>query len=886
MTTKTYSIFDPHAVGPAEEIQQGGTIITCNLDAANNDRMVRGDIGFSSGQHRAQFVFYGEGDLAAKASVGIVTDQHPLSQSVGKSVEGYGYRPGDGDIYNANISVATVAPTEKKVYIDVLLDADADTVTFYVNQSEVATVAITSGQTWYFAAGVGATVAYDLSCYVNTGANAFTFTLPDNPGWYTQTSGLGMLYVCDQGGFLTATADTPSNQAFEPRIVQSNQFRISRRCSVWPWDVQNSGATYGSLALDNGDGRFDELLTADPRDALVTLRLVPSNGTYADSFVVGTTNIDSIKSDGEALIRLALSDLLSTIQRPLQTAKFPPFVDEGAANRPIPITVGAVRQVAPVLYDEENRLFKISDQQITNIGVMRDQGDPLDPYGTPPDYTQSADQQDVIPAVMPVGKFTGDFSSLGQTNVIAGADDALAGAGLFTVWTNPANPPDGWTGGGTGSRTREGLAQNMPQNYVAFLASGDPWDPAGDVGIWLKSPTAVLPAGRTVNITFKMRTCTGDPPAFPNGLQYGLRVMSALDNAPSSSISPFRQPLQQPLWRNDDQYTLSYTVPAGADRFLYMVACASTGITANVGVGLVQLRIYGIRVEVLSNTVADIPLQPMTLTQFYTQMIEQRAGLTSSDWVAQDTIDIDDRTGYGYGYHTQDPVTIENALRAPLDSSCSVLLTDHLGRIRVRQLIDPATVDDGDIVMELTNREIAYAVDCEIDVAKGLTTVMGVRKNYYVSTATDFISDASSGGLNYATRAQFSRESQLLQTSTSPLAGFYNFARDAAPVISLMDDPVDGQTEIDRVNSFYSTPPQFYTITVWLSQYTAAAAAQLIFGDVLRVTYLSPNDQVINGLTIPGTIRFGLDSKKVTVVDTELSPADLSIRITCWGGPS
>lgn len=883
MTTKTYGIFDPHAIGPAEEIQQGGTIITCNLDAADIHRMVRGDIGFSSGVHRVQFVFYGEGDLAAKVSCGIVTNQHPLSQSVGQSVEGYGYRAGDGNIYNANVSVATVAATTKETYIDVVLDADADTVTFYVNQSEVATVSITSGQEWFFAAGVGATVAYDLSCYANSGASAFTFTIADNPGWYTQTSGLGMLYVCDQGMFLTATADTPSNQAFEPRIVQSSQFSIKRTSSVWPWATQNSGATYGSLALDNADGRFDELLTADPRDAKVTLRLVPSNGTYADSFVVGTANIDSIKTDGEALIRLALSDTLSTIQRPLQTQKFPPFVDEGAANRPLPITVGAVRQVEPVLFDEEERLYKVGDLQIMNIGVLRDQGDPLDPYGTPPDYTQTANLQDIQLAVLPVGKLTGDFSSLGQQNSIPGADDALAGAGLFTTWTTSGNPPDGWTGGGSGTRTREGVAQNMPQDYVAFLASGDPWDPASKVGIWLKFPSILLP-GRTYNITFKMRTCTGAPPFFFNGLQYGLRVMSALDNAPSSSISPFRQPLQQPLWRNDDQYTLSYTVPAGATRDLYFVACASTGSTSGVGVGVVQLRIYGIRLELLSNTVADIPLQPMTLTQFYTQMIETRAGLTSSDWVAQDTIDIDEANGYGYGYHTDDPVTIENALRAPLDSSCSVLFTDHLGRIRVRQLVDPSTVDDGDVVMDLTELDAMYPINCEIDEAKGLTTAMGVRKNYYVSTATDFVSDTSGLGINYATRAQFSRDSQFIQTSVSPLAGFYNFARDAPPLISLLDDPEQGQTEIDRVNAFYSTPPRFFTLTVYFNQINAAAMAQLVFGDVIRLTYESPKEQVINGVTIPGTIRYGLDAKKLVVVDTELSPADLSIRLTLWGG--
>lgn len=875
MTTKTYAILDPHANGPAEDIQNGGTVLTCAVDASDIHRLTRATEGFSSGQHYFEGTLYGEGDIALLASFGIVTALHPLSMYVGESAEGYGYKAGDGDIWNNNASIATVANTAKKVTLGCLLDADAGTVTFFVNNTAVATLAITASQTWYPAFGIGCTVAGDISWYAQFGANDFAFPQPGTPAWFTETTGLGTLFVCDQAGFITTNADTPANRPYDPAILNSDQFSIARKVDVWPWAAQNSGATYGDLSLDNQTGKFDHLLSADVRNARVVFRLVPvssttNRGRYSDSFVVGTALIDQVSTDTEAKLKISFQDPLVQLQRQLQTKKFPPYVDEGAAQRPVPITMGACRNVQPVLTDEEERTYVWNDSPITNIAVLREQGDPLDPYGNPPDYVPTADFAGVVLQVEPPGVVAGDVSNVGQQYIIPGASDVLAGAGLFTTWPNPATPPPGWTDGGSGTLQRQDIATfGAPQDYVAALFSTDNWNPlVSKFGKYIKSPTAILPAGKNVNITIKLWRCTGEPPPIGNR-SYGLVLASALDDTAASSITPLHQPLQQPLFFGDDAYTLSYAVPAGADRFLYCAAAAASNAFNSGGVGQCVAYIYGIKVEVLADSVPDRPLQGITLTDYQKNAIETRAGLTAADWVQADTELIDTRTGYTYGNHTDDPIKIEDWMREPLDSSCSGMCSDHLGRARFRQLIAPETVADGDLAMELVAGQIQWPVNVSIDRADGLTTSAGVRKNNYQYQTSDFVSDTNATtGISQALRWQFMRAAQFLLTSTAPLNSFYDFANTAEPLITLLDDVTQGQSEINRVNAFYTGTRAMYTINLLSDEIDIQAFAELLFGDVVRVTYP----------------RYGLDAgKKLFVVDTSFKPADLSMQLVLWG---
>jgi hypothetical protein len=884
MTTQTYAVLDPHAVGPSEEIQRGGIIATCNADAQDIHRLIRGDTGFSSGTHYVEFTFYGEGDLAGLVSCGIVTALHPLNLYVGESVEGFGYKAGDGDIWNDDTSVATVDATEKKITIGVLLEADDDQVTFFVNNNEAAVVAITPGQTWYFAAGLGSTVAYDLFCFVQTGANEFRFPQPGNPGWFSTFGASGLVRIASDIGYLTAPTDTPANTLFSPGLLDGQNITVARTGSVWTMTNRSDGSSYASVPIANEKGQFDYLLEVDCRNAKFELRMQPVGEDFTESFVAATALVNTIKTDGEAKLRAELAGTMASIQRPLQTKIFPPYVDEGAAFRPEPIVAGAVRNWPPVLIDEEERLFQVGDQPMS-VGILRGGGDPFDPNATPPDYVQTSDLKSIVMQVMPISKLVGDFSNLGVTNIIPGDDDILDDAGLFTIWTNPADPPDGWSETGVGTLTRRGLAQNFPQDFVAEVVTSEPWSPTnGKFGYSIDFPS-ILEGGGLYTLTFKVRAVTGTPPSVFGGLQFGLRVMTALDNAPSSYISGFNQPIQTPLWRNDDQYTLQFAVPAGGPRNLYFNVSAAAGPTGGTASGACILSFYGIRLEKLPTQAPQVPLQGMTYSALV-QNICQRLGLDpTTDYVLQDAIDIDEALGYkSFGFATQDPINGDEVLRQIGDTVCGCTSEDHLGRIRFGYLFDPELVDDGDVALDCTQLTVAYPVNAEFDEGKGLTTTAGYQKDYYIHTDSDFVSDLSPiTGIDAATRTRFKKESQYLVTSTAPLSSFYQHARSAAPIIFNLDDGVEAQAEIDRVNRLYATPPLFYTFTVWLTPSTVQAAAQLVlFKSVVRVSYKNPPDREINGVSIPGTVRYGLENKKALVVDMTLGPRGLYVTLTVW----
>lgn len=878
MTTKTYALLDTHAVGPLELLDIGRTVITCAVPGTDYARAVRATEGFSSGQHYLEFTAYGEGTMAGKVAVGIGTATASLSQRVGFGADSVGFKLGDGDIWVNDISVATVAPTDKEVVCGLLLDADADTATFFVANSIVAVVALTPGQTWYPMGSVGCdTASNDLNVYFVFGQNAFTYPQPGGLGWFTESGGFGGVRVCGQTGYLTRSSDTPANTLYVPDMVEFNDFATKHDCSVWPWSNQSSGATYGSLALANADGRYDYLTKIDPRDAKVTMRLVPVGAPFSESFVVATTNVNNIGSDGEAKMRLDLSDTIATLQGQLQTLIFPPYVDPGIAGRPFPILLGAARNVPILLKDQENRLFQASDAPINNIGVLRDMGDRLDPNAAPPDYTLTSDGAAVQTQVLPQGKLAGDFSSLGTQYIIPGADDALGGQGTLATWTTPTSPPDGWTidGVSSGTQTRLGTATSpaVPQNYASEITTAQAWWPPLNKFGFVQHLAANLEPGATYNFTFKIYFATGAPPVVPGvGKPFGFRLVSSLAGNPSSSITPDGQPINASLWQGDDVYTFTYTVPAGLPRDLYLSFAAADGVVAGTAAGSATGIWYLLQAEKLVGTVDQVPLQPMTLTA-YVQAIATRAAAQGLDvdWseCLVDTAAIDARTGYqGIGNWISDPTTIEQALREVCDSYCAVLFTDHLGRPRIRQLIDPATIADGDIVLELSGTEIEYPVNCSTDAATGLTDSMLSQENYYIYTDNDFVSDFNEvTGIDGATRMRFKQQGQYVSVATVGIASFYNFARKQPAIMSKFDYQPDADTEINRVCGFFSGTPNFYKLTVLFDGATAETLAHLIFGDGIKVTYP----------------RYGLnDGKKLLVIDTNILPGDFSIELTCW----
>lgn len=699
-------------------------------------------------------------------------------------------------------------------------------------------------------------------------------------GWYiTNTEGLATLYlsIVDEG-YTTQSTDDPSSKFHRPRIKNAESFSIRREASFWPWGGGTSMAAFGNLQIDNYDGAFDELLSADLRDATVIFHLPDASAfggatTISSLDPIATAVLDNVSSDNEDTITLSLKDTLARLDRPLPCRYNPPFVDSNAANRMIPITLGACRNVEPLLIDEANRIYQLADAPITNIAAMRDKGAPLDPNADPPQYTPALDASGAQLDTLPEGKLTCDISSEGAQVVIPGAVDVLTGGGILDDWPVALDPPTGWSYNSPtfGTITRFGTANSYSQDYVAVFETSRAYNStSGAEGKWMRFDTAVLKAGRTYRIKFKLERWSG---SLAPRTGFMLRSDVSGNIAGPGSITG-AIPLQAPQF-GVQPFTFTYAVPAGADRYIYAIGVGDPTHQP------IAIGFSGLEVEELGEF-TEYPITGIPLADYVTEILKNRAGEDSSVWEASDLTAIDDATGYLFGVHYETQPNILEALIAPLDSFCAAMSTDADGVIRFPRLIDPR---DGTVVADFDPTNVLHGIRMDVDSAKELTTLIGARRNWSIFGDSDFVTDKVT--VPQDVRERYKRASQYQQTASVTPASQYNHARGAPVFDSLLDDPADAQTEIDRVVALYSHrihsdgfvhngKRQFVTFTaLWDSQTSVGATVQvavrdLRIGDVVSLTYPGNGE----------TPRF--DETKLFVAGIELFPYGQRIRITGW----
>jgi hypothetical protein len=709
------------------------------------------------------------------------------------------------------------------------------------------------------------------------------FGIVRSDGWYiTNTEGIATLYlsIVDEG-YVTQSTDSPSSKVHHPRILNAESFNIRKSISFWPWGRAGASFGYGSLTLDNYDGMFNELLTADLRDATVIFHLPLAQAFGGASSLssidpIATAVLDRISGNDDT-VTLTLKDPLSRYDRTLPCRFCPPFYDSNAANRMVPITLGACRNVEPLLIDQANRIYLLSDSPITNIAAMRDKGAPLSPSSDPPQYTPAMDYCGVQLDTLPEGKLTCDISSEGAQVVIPGDVDVLNGEGILDVWTTATDPPDNWqyiTGTTNAHVVRFGTANSWSQDYVARLESAVTYNTSGANGRGIQYDTAVLKAGRTYRISFVLERWSGSQSASPTGTGFLLRSDISGPIYGAGAISG-RYPLTAPTF-GAQPYTFTYTVPSGADRTVYALAIGDPSY-APVSIGFSQLKI-----EELGEYV-EAPVTGISLADFATEIFVNRDGQDSTVFSSSDLAAIDTAAGYLFGVHYESPPNIlSDCLAPPLDSFCAGYYSDSDGVIRFARLSDPK---DGSAIVDFDESNILSMSSVDPDNAKELTTIMGARRNWAVFGDSDFVTDDVQ--LSLDTRERYKRLSQYQQTSSIVPAGHYSHARNAPVFDSLLDEPDDAQAEIDRVVSLYSPrvyddgtvttgKRQFVRFEVLFDEQTAIGSAlqcdvrDLLPGTIVSVTYQGSNDSP----------RY--EGTKMLVASVELFPYAKKIAIEGW----
>lgn len=434
-----YAIFDATKLGAALELELSGTVLSVN-DVVDVQRTAFAIYPEQVGRWYVELEVYGSGDLLA--SIGIATEAASLAMYVGGDASGFGYRLDLGEIHTAGASVASVATAAKGDIIGVLLDLTTSqpTVTWYRNGVLQRIQDLPSTGPWMLAASLGGSEAYGLRCFLNAGQRAFEFAPPDTSGWYLPPVSVRSLQLASED-WISAPDDVVPNSRYEGLLDGgSAELRAVRALDFWPWQRGiKAGALQLSL-LDN-DGQFAELLSTDVRDLPVRIGEIQHGQAYTDRVSRFNAVIDSVSATDDLTVKIICRDPLALLDVPLQRRLIRPDADTSSANQPVPIVLGACRNVDPVLTSATDLVYLVSDAPILGIGFARDRGYPLSP--TTPDFTLNPTKTAVVLATSPQGKVTVDASSEGGDQLPTIGDDILGGAGSpFTG--DDGDPPDGF----------------------------------------------------------------------------------------------------------------------------------------------------------------------------------------------------------------------------------------------------------------------------------------------------------------------------------------------------------------------------------------------------------------------------------------------------------
>lgn len=228
-----------------------------------------------------------------------------------------------------------------------------------------------------------------------------------------------------------------------------------------------------------------------------------------------------------------------------------------------------------------------------------------------------------------------------------------------------------------------------------------------------------------------------------------------------------------------------------------------------------QLRLWNITNQISESSI-NIPLHGISLAEYFKHIIEVRAKLDSNFWVEEDVSEIDIETKYTFGVYTDNEITMKAMLDAPMESFTSGITEDETGKLRIARMKNPSSIPDEDIILEIDENNAQDFPQIKGDLAPGLTTRWGTRRNWKLHSDGDFVTDTDPvTGIDLGSRERFKRVSQFLTSSPVRIHSNYAHAKDAKPLDSLLDIEADGRTEVDRVCEMFQEPRKLLRLTVY-----------------------------------------------------------------------
>lgn len=154
------------------------------------------------------------------------------------------------------------------------------------------------------------------------------------------------------------TSDSIGVREYLGRITEEPTFRTTITCIIWGG---TSATSVGAMTLVDVDGRLTEWLSLETRDSECVLRLTYKGQSYDDSTLIARCIVDEVRKTDSGL-QITLRGRDSLLDKPLQSVVYDDTVPNDALEGTLlPVTLGYVKQLEPLLYDDTGLEFRASD---------------------------------------------------------------------------------------------------------------------------------------------------------------------------------------------------------------------------------------------------------------------------------------------------------------------------------------------------------------------------------------------------------------------------------------------------------------------------------------------------------------------------------------------
>lgn len=180
MTARTYSTWNPRALGASLLLDQGNLVVTTGANALSNSRKVLGTLpkGSSAGYFETQFWSTPQVSLGTNIAVGLAQPTSSLAAAVGADSLSCGYYPATGAVIYNGSTLTTLAAIPERRVIGIYLTFGSGHAYMVITVSGFWVYAAdlgTGGGTWVPALTLAGGNAGETSAYSNFGQRGFDY---------------------------------------------------------------------------------------------------------------------------------------------------------------------------------------------------------------------------------------------------------------------------------------------------------------------------------------------------------------------------------------------------------------------------------------------------------------------------------------------------------------------------------------------------------------------------------------------------------------------------------------------------------------------------------------------------------------------------------------